>query len=282
MVREFGTCDCDTPNPVFDSVQSEEICMNCGVVLDHILYDGREWGFDDSGKDVGHVGQAGARLGTIMDPFDRVSKRVVAASADRTDVSERENEGIVDTQCRSLKISSTVISATAKDMFRIHLSAKTLGGETKQAAAAACLYYACRAERANRELRLISSVCQIDMRAMNAAAKTVKDTLRTTAYGPKIAEHNGGIEALVDVFLDRLRLPPDDRRALWRYTTKTLREVEYLFDSGRKPRTIVGGIIYVAAANLHMDIPKKNIMEAAGVCAQTLDKITSSMMTAAA
>jgi transcription initiation factor TFIIIB Brf1 subunit/transcription initiation factor TFIIB len=120
------------------------------------------------------------------------------------------------------------------------------------------------------------------MRAMNAAAKTVKDTLRTTAYGPKIAEHNGGIEALVDVFLDRLRLPPDDRRALWRYTTKTLREVEYLFDSGRKPRTIVGGIIYVAAANLHLDIPKKNIMEAAGVCAQTLDKITSSMMTAAA
>lgn len=269
----IGTCDCGQlgPDPVFDSSASEDVCRRCGVVIETVLYDGGEWGYDDDGRDVSHVGQAGARLGTLIDPSG-VSKRVLA-HAGRDDANERQGEELVEACCRSLRISSSAVRDTAKDMFKIHARSKHPCGETKHAVAAMCVYYACRAERVSRELRLVSSVCTIDMRALNAAAKAVKESLNQTPYKRMISDHDAGVEALVDVFLDRLHLEPTVRKTLWSETTKRLDRARDMFDSGRKPRTIVGGLLYATALSLGVDVSKKSIMEAAGVCSQTLDKI---------
>ena len=260
-------CDCDVPDPVFHSDEYENVCRRCGVVMEQILYDNGCFNDDD------HVGQAGAALGTVM-ATTSLPKRILAHTEDRVVAREKDLDALVDGVCRSLAIRvPSVINHTAKHMFHIHMTSNSPAGESKHAVAAACVYYACRVERASRELRFISSVCKIDMRAINAAAKSVKDSLRDGTYAPHIVDHDGGMEALVDVFLDRLHLHPPDRKTLWRETNKKLRSMGGIFDTGRKPRTIVGGTIFITAMQLGLNIPKKHILEAAGVCAQTLDKI---------
>lgn len=264
--REFGTCDCGEPDPVFDSHRSEDVCQNCGVVLEPVLDDAPEWGYDDSGKDVSHVGMANSRLGTMIGPIDGVSKRVAASAIDRADTVERNLRTAIEDVCKAMRITSLTISENAKELFEKYVRARCPNGESRRAAAAACVYYACRNERLDRELRAFSIACQIDVKTLNAAVKAVNDELKCSTFDVSTR----GFDTLVVAYLDRLRLRPEDHRALWRETLASLSVED--FDSGKKPRTIVGGALYASARKLGINVSKQDVMNAAGVCAQTLDK----------
>jgi hypothetical protein len=264
--REFGTCDCGEPDPIFDSTRSEDVCQNCGVVLEPVLYDGPEWGYDDNGKDVSHVGMPNSRLGTVMSQVIGVSKRVAAASIDHHDTVDRNIRIVIEDVCKNMRITSLTISEAAREMFEKYVRAKCPNGESRRAAAAACVYYACRNERLDRELRAFSIACQIDVKTLNAAVKAVNDELRCSTFDVSTR----GFDTLVVTYLERLRLTPEEHRALWRETLASLSVED--FDSGKKPRTIVGGALYASARKLGINVSKQDVMNAAGVCAQTLDK----------
>lgn len=264
--REFGRCDCDgEPDPVFDSSRSEDVCQQCGVVLEPVLYNGPEYGYDDNGVDVSHVGMPNASLGTFMSDVAGVSRRVMAASIDRRDAFERDVRAAIETVCRSMCITSATILEQSKEMFARYLHSKTPSGESRRAAAAACVFYACKNERLDRELRLFSTACQIDIKTLNAAIKAVNDALRCGTF-----ELSRGYETLVSTYVNRLDLAKNDRRLLWRETIASLSDAD--FDSGKKPRTIVAAAMYATARKFGMNLTKHDIMDAAGVCAQTLDK----------
>lgn len=262
--REFGQCDCGDPDPIFDSSRSEDVCQRCGVVLEPVLFSGPEYGYDDDGIDVSHVGMPNARLGTVMADVVGVSKRVMAASIDRGDAFERDVRVAVEAVCRSMHISSTSILEQSKDMFERYLRARPSSGESRRAAVAACVFYACKNDRIDRELRAFSVACQIDIKTLNAAIKAVNDELRCGTFETR------GFETLVSTYVGRLDLTKDDRRVLWRETVASLSDED--FDSGKKPRTIVGAALYTTARKFGINVSKQDIMHAAGVCAQTLDK----------
>lgn len=264
--REFGQCDCDgEPDPVFDSSRSEDVCQQCGVVLEPVLYNGPEYGYDDNGVDVSHVGMPNSSLGTFITNVAGVSKRVMAASIDRRDAVERDVRTTIEAVCRSMRITSVSILEQSKEMFERYLRAKASSGESRRAAAAACVFYACKNERLDRELRLFSTACQIDIKTLNAAIKSVNETLRCGTF-----ELSRGFETLVSTYVNRLDIPKDSQRVLWRETIASLSDAD--FDSGKKPRTIVAVAMYATAKKFAIDISKHDIMRAAGVCAQTLDK----------
>ncbi len=265
-------CDCEgDPVTVYDAQQGEEVCINCGVVVERVLDDGRDWSFDEL-HDTSRVGAPNASLSTCMFGVKGVSKRTMACAVDRADVAARELKAAIQATCAALHIATpSVISTTAEDMFAIHSKAYPgLYGEAKTAAIAACVYYACRAEKADRELRVLSSACQVDMKALNAAAKNVKDSLRASVYADKLVDPS--LSALVGKFVDRLGVPDPDRKRLWKECHRILDETP--LDSGKKPRTVVGGVLYTASTRLGMGLSKKAITVAAGVCSQTIDKIT--------
>jgi transcription initiation factor TFIIB len=264
--REFGTCDCGEPDPVFDSHRSEDVCQNCGVVLEPVLHDGPEWGYDDEGRDASHVGMPNSRLGTVMGPVDGVSKRVAASSVDRADAAERHLKTIVEDVCKAMRIASKTISARSAEMFEKYVRLRFPSGESRRAAAAACVYYACRNERLDRELRAFSIACQIDVKTLNAAVKSVNDELKCGTFDVSTR----GFDTLVVAYLERLPLSPAEYRAVWRETLASLSVED--FDSGKKPRTIVGGALYASIRKLGIEVSKQDVMAAAGVCAQTLDK----------
>ena len=258
-------CDCEGPPvTVFQSDTSEEVCVNCGVVVESVLYEGRDWSFDQTSR----VGAPGAVTGTSVFGVPGVSKRTMACAIDRHESAARATQASIDATCAALRIATpSVISATAADMYAIHARACRHHGD-KTASIAACVYYACRSEKADRELRVVSSACQVDMKALNAAAKAVKDSLRGTPYAAGIAETS--LTALLGKCVERLDLPAADRKRLWGECNRVMDSAD--LDCGKKPRTVVGGVVLAACTRLGIGMSKKEVTVAAGVCAQTIDK----------
>lgn len=265
--REFGKCDCEEdPDPVFDSSRSEDVCQRCGVVLEPVLYNGPEYGYDNDGIDISHVGMANSSIGTFVSEVSGVSKRVIAAAIDRRDAFERDVREAIETVCRTMRITSVSVIEQAKEMFGKYLNARPSSGELRRAAAAACVFYACKNDRLDRELRSFSVACQIDIKTLNTAIKAVNEVCRCGIISSK------GFETLVSTYMNRLDLSREDHRVLWRETIASLSDED--FDSGKKPRTIVGAALYATARKFGINVSKQDIMHAAGVCAQTLDKHT--------
>ena len=47
-----GGCFCEVPTPYFDSMTSTDVCTTCGVVIEMVLDDSPEYGFDGEGNDI--------------------------------------------------------------------------------------------------------------------------------------------------------------------------------------------------------------------------------------
>lgn len=263
-------CDCaDGPTPVTDWARGDVVCCACGVVVEgHILDDTPTW------AETAAPSPKRRRTGDAAGGKERKLRCVV----DPKEASLMDGIKVIDHFVGRFGLSTTsAIATTAKELFTDLHAVKGVRSDTRQALAAAAVYYGCKMENAGRELRLVSQVCEVDAKALNAAASEYKESLHAQAYHPKLF---AGLQAgkLIDMFLDRLRLPADQRRRVWRAAHALDESLVDLMDCGRKPRTICSGILYMAVQQEAIaGVTKKDITEACSVCQQTLDKVVTQL-----
>lgn len=274
-------CECAVgPSLVTDWASGDVVCQGCGIVLEgHILDESPEWTTREHEPDKSRVGAPNARLGTFLDTAGRAGagckKRKFRDTRTPREIGLKEGRDAVDA-CVSglcLAIGGTVCAA-ARELFELHFDKKGVRSDTRGAVAAAAVYLACKLENVGRELRLVSGVCQVDLRALNAATTDLKDSLVDHPMYPKLAAGLSA-EKLIDIYLDRLRLPAEQRKRAWREAVRLEEDLRArgVMDSGRKPRTLCCGILHVALGRAGCEVPKKELARACAVCQQTLDKV---------
>lgn len=261
-------CDCaDGPTPVTDWARGDVVCCACGVVVEgHILDETPTW------AETAAPSPKRRRTG------DTGKERKLRCVVDPREASLMDGMKVIDNFVGRFGLSSTsTIAITAKELFTDLNEVKGVRSDTRSALAAAAVYYGCKMENSGRELRLVSQVCEVDAKALNAAASEYKEALHARPYHAKLF---AGLQAgkLIDMFLDRLRLPTDQRRRVWRVAHALDESLVDLMDCGRKPRTICSGILYMAVQQEGIaSVTKKDITEACSVCQQTLDKVVTQL-----
>ena len=256
-----------------DWAQGDVVCSACGVVVEgHIIDESPEWTHRAGEPDKSRVGMATSDLGTYID-----TKRRKLRDASWTPKERARREGLeqVDAFVSLLRLSTSgAIAATARELFADFDGARGVRSDNRRHAAAAAVYFACKMENAGRELRLVASVCDIDQKQFNATTAEFKDALKNRPYHD-LMHQTLHPSKLLDVFLDRLRLPAADRKRVWRCATELTEDLQGLMDCGRKPRTLCAGVVWTALQRLGVAVPKKTVSEACSVCQQTLDKVAS-------
>lgn len=269
---ERGGCYCEVPTTIYDSTTGFDVCTTCGVVMEMVLDETPEYQYDDAGTDVGHYGLSGASLGTVIDTHNSLTKRLEASLADKPDMIIHEIKNIVAQVCQAIHIRIPhVIYDTAVEIARLHRDKIYLSGGKKIASIAMSVYFACKLHNSDREIRLFSSACSIDMKLLNSAVKSIKETLKDTQY---IAISNGDnkYHALVTQFVGRLDISNEDVKKLRRDSNNMIDKISGIFDTGKKPRTIVATIMYICALTNNMDIDMREISLATNVCSQSIGK----------
>jgi len=266
-----GGCYCETPTIIYDST-GFDICSMCGVVLEMVLDDSPEYQYNDEGTDVGHYGLAGASLGTTVDSKNALLKRLEASLADKPDLILQEIKNITAQVCQAIHIRIPhIIYDTAVEIAKLHRDRVYLSGGKKFASIAMSVYFACKLNNSDREIRLFSSACSLDMKLLNSAIKSIKETLKDTKF-MAIANSDNKYYALVTQFIDRLSITTDNAKKLRRDTLNTIDKISSVFDTGKKPRTIVATIVYICALSSGIDIDMREISLATNVCSQSLSK----------
>jgi len=266
-------CDCPCgPTPVTDWARGDVVCCACGVVVEgHILDEAPQW--HDHAEDCAAAasGPGGRRGRHNHQPVKRL--RTVE---DPREAAQREGLDVLTQLLHAMRISATGnIATTARELFTDLHAARAVRSDNRRPLAAAALYYGCKLENAGRELRLVSEVCGVDVRALNAATSEYKAALADRPYYARLfATLQAG--KLIDIYLDRLRLAAEVRKRVWRAAHQLDEALVGAMDCGRKPRTICSGILFLAAQQERVaGVGKKEITEACGVCQQTLDKVVA-------
>lgn len=261
-------CDCvDGPTPVTDWGRGDVVCCACGVVVEGHILDDCHVTFDDDDSNV-------KRRAAEAPELSRAAKRAKTLR-DSREASLADGLRVVDDFVACMRQPVTGgIAHVARELFADLHQHKPVRSDFRRAAAAAALYYAFKLERAGRELKLVARVCGVDVRALNAATSEYKAALKHKPYYPRLfCTLQAG--QLIDVFLDRLRLPAEQRRRAWRSAHQMDEALIETMDCGRKPRTISCGILYLAMRAENIDVGKKAVAEACDVCQQTLDKVAN-------
>lgn len=258
-------CDCaGEPTLVVDSATGDEICTSCGVVVDRVL-GVSTW----DGAPCGPVGVA-APFSPVA--FPGVSRRVAAvAAAPVVADPDRAAKRCLRETCGRLHASVPgVVHAAAEGMYDDYVAATRPPTRSRPTAAAACLYFAFRLERCDRELRVVADAAGLRRQTLTSAVKTVKDfLLATEPYAGVVRSSFGDVDALVGQYLSRLGVDEPTRKRLWRETHRVL-DAGHMRDCGKKPRTVAATAICSAADALGLRLQKKDIATASGVCAQTM------------
>jgi transcription initiation factor TFIIB len=259
------------------------LCSACGIVLEsHILDETPEWrnhaaDGPSGGADRCRVGAANdSELGTYLDHHG--SKRRVRHVAETRDQGLRDGLDAVNRLLSAFSLSSTsTVAHMARELFRDLHAVRPTRSDTRHAAAAAAVYFGCKLEGVGRELREICETCGVDLKSLNAASGEYKAHLYDKPYYPRLMATLQASE-LIGRYLDRLSLPRDQHLRARSAAHKLNDRLVDLMDSGRKPRTICSGLLFVALQSEHIDVNKVEFAKTCNVCTQTLDKVVPQIL----
>lgn len=284
-------CECDGgPVVVTDWARGDMVCRQCGVVLEsHLMDESAEW--HDWEPPVTAPNKNNKR------------RRQLAATATYTTAREAwVADGLKDVDrvvgCFGQSTTGS-IAARARELFGDVAVARHFD---RGALAAAAVYYAFKMEGVGRELQTVCDACGVQPVHMRAALDVYKECLADKPYYPQLFSRvTAG--ALLNVALDKLvatgALAANRRKDVWRSATRLLELLEHALDSGRKPRTLCAGIVFLACGQAHgqvcgqahgqahgqaqprgqKHVTKKEVATACGVCPQTVDKIVAYIRT---
>lgn len=274
-------CDCFyeglEPLVVVDYACAAEVCTRCGVVVEAQVFDeGREYAEESRAGPapqpfLGHGGGTFFGAGGVRG----VSQRVLGASSDFP-ARLAEGFGFVDAHALALSFSTdSRATLAAKELYRDLYEKNGIKGD-KSLYAAAAVYFGAKMEQASRELKTVAATCGFTQKQMHAAADAFKDGLADKPYHDRLFV---GVCAsnLINAYGDRLRVDVGCRKALKRGAHRLDAALRGHLDTGRKPATVCGGLLYIAARAEGVALSKRTVVEACQICQQTLDRMVAEM-----
>lgn len=269
-------CDCETSDPVTDYASGTEVCRGCGVVMDSVIFsEQREW-FEDRNARAGAPPEAFiASQPAHFLTTGAVSKRVLAAaSADPERLLREGFAAIVKQAGYMFQAADSLVVLRAKELFRDVHAVKTVRSDTRDAYAAAALYYGYKMEKCPRELRTLQLKTGVAGRQLNAAVDAFKVLLEGKPYHRELfATVYAG--DLINAYGDRVPVSDADKRRLKKTAHDLDEALAGRLDTGRRPATVVSGLLAVAARRAGLAVSKKALLAACGVCQQTLDRMAA-------
>jgi transcription initiation factor TFIIIB Brf1 subunit/transcription initiation factor TFIIB len=281
-------CDCspEAPDPVLDC--GSEICRGCGVVLQTcMMEDGPEWHGTRDGD-----GNERSRVGMPSDPFGHldarptflsaapgralgVSKRVLGSANEDGSRLLREGLAVLEQLAIGLSFQRDAVAVLrARELFGDYHARKTVRSDMRTACAAAAMYYGAKIEHAARELKMVAGVCGVHPKALSKAVESYKDVLAGRPYYADLFTTLSP-QNLVNMYADRLTVSDAQRKAVKRTSHRLSDSLAGKLDTGRKPATICSGLLYISLQKENICLPKKAVLDACGICQQTLDRVVA-------
>jgi transcription initiation factor TFIIIB Brf1 subunit/transcription initiation factor TFIIB len=257
---EASGCFCETPIIIFDSATSTEICAGCGVVMEMVLDESPEYGYDDNGADVSYTSSFSGT--TVQFSDNKLANKLQVTAMTNADVKAQEMKRTVDTICSAYHIQTPhIIRDMAMELATKLDECVRICGKKRFASYAAAVYFSCKLNNAYRELRSFSEVCGVDIKNLNFAVKMFKEHLNEY-ISPKNSPH----DTLVSSTILKFNIDEESKKLLRKVVLNMIDAHSDIFDSGRKPRTIVAALllINVFCHNIQLDV--RDIAESMGIC----------------
>jgi len=251
LSTEIAQCpECTSYNIVIDHARGENVCGACGLVLSHHLIDSAREGRrafshaekskrDQTGSPVSAL-LPDLGLTTVIDTNSQLSHRMRRIIKWNTRMSwSNRNMLIAATEIKRigglLNLPLRVKEYAAK-IYRQAFKLKLLRGRSIRAMVAACLYYACRAERIPRTMQEILKFSDSD-------ARDVRRCYRTIIRELKLSVPTLDPILLVPKFIATLQLSNEVEKT----TIKIISHYRKRYNvAGRDPKGILAAAMYVA------------------------------------
>jgi transcription initiation factor TFIIIB Brf1 subunit/transcription initiation factor TFIIB len=226
----------------------------CGVVVESVLDESPEYGYDDQGTDISYTSSFS---GTIIDTNSALTNKLQKSAMTAKEAESREIKQVIDLVCDALRISSpNVIRDAAIDLAERLRDRVKICGKKRYAAYVVAVHISCQLNNAERELRTFSNVCQVDIKNLNFAVNTFHQYL-----GDQLARHSAekSHESLISSTVSKLDISEEHKKILRKHALDMFDEYPDMFDSGRKPRTIISAILLINVFRLDIPIDVKTI-----------------------
>jgi len=253
---------------------SEIVCSKCGLVINE-----RGLDYNHSGKRAytqqekkarDRTGSPISNLIPDMELTTVINKRDIknpdlkrAAKWDTRMPWAKRNLLIATTELKRISSNLDLPTHVKMEAMRIYRQAfknKLLRGRSINAMVAASLYFSCRKKKIPRTLQEI-------LEQSNESAKDVKRSYRAIIKELKLKAPNTNPSALIPRFNAELNLNADTERVAIKIVEMF---TKYFSISGKDPKGLCAGAIYIATKLKHIDLTQKEIADTIGITEVTL------------
>lgn len=189
--------------PLEDYHTGDVVCPKCGLVLDKIIDNGPEWRtFDDDNVEKSRVGAAeDANLSSAWNLSTRIARADGGANSFSQSIRQQYKRRSVDNLCvmakRKIKDISDrlhlpdVVINRAYNLYCRLVEKKHLKGNvfTMDVKTAACIYWACRAEKCSRTAEEICSVTEFSSFDIRSSIVNVQSLLKLIDERASVSEY---------------------------------------------------------------------------------------------
>jgi len=251
-------CFCEVPTIIYDSQTATEICAACGVVLESVLDESPEYGYDENGTDISY---ASSFSGIIIQTENALTTKIQKTLMTAADAEASEMKKTIHTICDAFHIPSpNVIRDVAIDLASNLREKVKICGKKRYACYAVAVYFACSLSHAKRELRAFHTVCAVDIKNLNFAVKTFRQYI-----GDKLVETNSH-DALISSTIAKFSISEESKKLLRKLVLNMVDQCAGIFDSGRKPRTIIASLIMVNVFRSDIPLDVREIADVMQIC----------------
>lgn len=251
-------CFCEVPTIIYDSQTSTEICSACGVVLESVLDESPEYGYDENGTDISY---ASSFSGVVIQTDNALTNKIQKTMMTSADVEASEMKKTIHTICDAFRIPSpNVIRDTAIELCSNLREKVKICGKKRYACYAVAVYFACSLNNATRELRTFNTVCSVDIKNLNFAVKTFRQYI-----GEQLVEKNPH-SALISSTIAKFSISEEHKKTLRKLVLNMTDQYSDIFDSGRKPRTIIASLIMINIFRSDVPLDVREIADVMQIC----------------
>ena len=252
-------CFCEVPTIIYDSQMGTEICAACGVVLERVLDESPEYGYDENGTDISY---ASSFSGVVIQTDNALTNKIQKTMMTSADVESGEMKKTIHTICDAFHIPSpNVIRDTAIELSSMLREKVKICGKKRYACYAVAVYFACSLNHAERELRSFHTVCSVEIKNLNFAVKTFRQYI-----GEQLVEKNNPHDALISSTIAKFSISEEHKKTLRKLVLNMADQHTGIFDSGRKPRTIIASLIMINVFRSDVPLDMREIADVMQIC----------------
>jgi len=274
ILNSYICPDCSSDLVIFDAQRGENICSNCGLVIDHHIPDSertdrRAFTNDEKAKrertgspvsvllpDLG--------LSTVIDSKAKMSQRMRRVIKWNSRMSwDKRNLLIATTEIKrigtNLNLPMRVKELSAK-IYRKAFNLKLLRGRSIKAMVAASIYYACRKEKVPRTLQELVEQTTSDPREIRRCYRILIKELQLKV--PLMEP-----EMLIPKYVTELGLSLEVEKLASNYIKSFQKKISV---SGKDPKGLVAAALYLASQQLNQSQSQSKIAHIIGVTEVTL------------